>query len=94
MVCIPSWVVWWHCDDNHLRVRDEGGPLVTTRDTLATIGAAGMTSSYDEGLNKVRGFPQAKDNKRQLKGGAWEDNSCVNLCVCVCVWGGNIYTVA
>ena len=61
---------------------------MTTRDTLATIGAAGMTSSYDEGLNKVRGFPQAKDNKRQLKGGAWEDNSCVNLCVCVCVWGG------
>ena len=48
-----------------------------TRDTLATIDAARMTSSYGEGLNKVRGFPQAKDNEWQLKGGAWEDYSCV-----------------
>ena len=57
-----------------------------TRDTLATIDATRMTSSYGESLNKVRGFPQTKYNKWQLKGGAWEDYSCV--CVCVCVWGG------
>ena len=57
-----------------------------TRDTLATIDATRMTSSYGESLNKVRGFPQTKDNKWQLKGGAWEDYSCV----CVCVGRGRV----
>ena len=41
-----------------------------TSNTLATIDTTGMTSSYGESLNKVRGFPQTKDNKWQLKGGA------------------------
>ena len=61
-----------------------------TRDTLTTIDAARMTSSYGEGLNKVRGFPQTKDNKWQLKRGAWEDYSCMYncVCVCVCMWEG------